>query len=139
MMNLFPTMKDEDYDLFDDVFTVPTFGREPLMRTDVHEKDGKYILEMNLPGVKKEDVKISLHQGNLCVEAVTSSNKEEKDSDGNVIRQERFSGNCSRTFYVGNGVKDADVHASIENGVLKIEVPSAETKKVEDTKYIDIL
>ncbi len=138
MMNLFPSMKDEDCELFDDVFGVPTFGRAPLMRTDVHEKDGKYVMEMNLPGIKKEDVKISLKDGNLSIEAATNSSKDEKDKDGNVIRQERFSGSCSRTFYVGTQVKDSDVHATMENGVLKIEVPSEKAKEIEDTKYIDI-
>jgi len=138
MSSLFPMLKD-DFDLFDDVFSVPMFGREPLMKTDVHEKDGKYVLEMDLPGYNKEDIKLSLYNGELTVEAKRENSREEKDDNGTVLRQERFTGNCSRTFYVGKGVTEADIHAGYENGTLIIEVPSQETKQIEEKKYIDIL
>jgi HSP20 family protein len=135
---LFPTLRDDDFDLFDDVFSVPMFGHEPLMRTDVHEKDGKYIMEMDLPGFHKEDVRISLKDGNLTVEAEHKNSDDQKDDKGNVIRQERFYGNCSRTFYVGKAVRDTDVHASFKDGTLRVEVPSAEKQVEDNQKFISI-
>jgi HSP20 family protein len=77
-------------------------------------------MEMDLPGYKKEDVKISLYNGNLTIEANHSGSSEEKDSKGNVVRQERFTGSCTRAFYVGErrqGIRH--VHASFKDGVLK--------------------
>ena len=110
-MRFMPTVRrDEDFDLFDDVFNAPFFGREALMKTDITEKDGKYQLEMDLPGYKKEDVKISLYNGNLTIEANHNESNEEKDTKGNVVRQERFTGSCTRTFYVGENAKESDVH-----------------------------
>lgn len=138
MSRLFPMIDDDDFNLFDDVFSVPMFNREPLMRTDVREKDGQYVLDMDLPGYRKEDVKISLKDGNLTISAEHHENNDEKDSKGNILRQERFEGNCSRTFYVGRNIKDTDVHASFRNGTLEITVPTEEKKEEEDRKYIDI-
>lgn len=126
-------------DMFDNMFTAPVMSGNQLLRTDIHEKDGKYILDVEVPGVKKEDVKISLYNGNLTIAVEHSESNEEKDDKGKVLRQERFSGSCSRTFYVSDAIKDTDIHASFENGILKIELPT-EAKKEEDTKkYIDIL
>ena len=138
-MRFMPTLRrDGDFDLFDDVFNAPFFGREALMKTDITEKDGKYQLEMDLPGYKKEDVKISLYDGNLTIEANHNSSNEEKDDKGNVVRQERFSGSCTRTFYVGTEAKESDIHASFKDGVLKIEVPSENDKIESEKKLISI-
>lgn len=138
-MELFQMFRnDADFDLFDDVFNVPMFGRETLMRTDVKQCDGKYIMNMDLPGYNKEDIHISLNDGNLTVSAEHHGSKDEKDNDGNVIRQERFSGSCSRTFFVGRNVQESDVHASYNNGTLSIEVPDEEKKEIENRKYIEI-
>ncbi len=124
-------------DLWDNVFT--GFSNNRLMRTDVHEKDGKYIMDIDLPGFKKEDVKISLYNGNLTISAEKNESDEEKDSKGNLIRQERYSGSCTRSFYVGDSIRENDIQASFSNGILTISVPTEEHKEETEKKYIDIL
>ena len=126
-------------DMFDNVFKAPVMSPNALMKTDVHEKDGKYILDVEIPGYKKEDVQISLYNGTLSITASKNNNTEEKDDSGRVIRQERYSGTCSRSFYVGEGVKDTDVHATFTDGILKIELPTEQKKEEAEKKYIDIL
>ena len=125
-------------DMFDNMFKAPVMSPNALMKTDVHEKDGKYILDVEIPGYKKEDVQISLYNGTLSITASKNNNTEEKDDSGRVIRQERYSGTCSRSFYVGEGVKDTDVHASFTDGILKIELPTEQKKEEEEKKFIDI-
>ncbi len=123
-------------DMFDDMFTAPTsYG---VMSTDIHKKDGDYILDIELPGYKKEDIKIALEKGTLSISAHKSETQEEKDAKGNLIRQERYSGETSRSFYVGDGIKDSDVKASYKDGILTISVPSEEKKQVEEKKFIGI-
>lgn len=123
-------------DMFDDMFTAPTsYG---VMSTDIHKKDGDYILDIELPGYKKEDIKIALEKGTLSISAHKSETQEEKDAKGNLIRQERYTGETSRSFYVGDGIKDSDVKASYKDGILTISVPSEEKKQVEEKKYIGI-
>ena len=122
-------------DMFDDMFTAPTsYG---VMSTDIHKKDGDYILDIELPGYKK-DIKIALEKGTLSISAHKSETQEEKDAKGNLIRQERYTGETSRSFYVGDGIKDSDVKASYKDGILTISVPSEEKKQVEEKKFIGI-
>ena len=135
-MERYPMVND-DFDLFDDVFGVPMFGREPLMRTDVEEKDNGYVMKMDLPGYKKEDIHISLQNGNLSIEAERKESNEEKNSKGTVLREERFTGKCSRTFYVGKNVKDTDIRASFNNGTLTVTVPKVE-EVPEENRFIAI-
>lgn len=124
-------------DLWDNVFT--GFNTNRLMKTDVHEKDGKYIMDIDLPGYKKDDVKISLYNGNLTISAEKNESNEEKDAKGNLIRQERYSGSCSRSFYVGESIRDNDIQASFKDGILTITVPTEAHKEETEKKYIDIL
>lgn len=124
-------------DLWDNVFT--GFNTNRLMKTDVHEKDGKYIMDIDLPGYKKDDVKISLYNGNLTISAEKNESNEEKDAKGNLIRQERYSGSCSRSFYVGDSIRDNDIQASFKDGILTITVPTEAHKEETEKKYIDIL
>ncbi|MCI1958301.1 MAG: Hsp20/alpha crystallin family protein [Clostridia bacterium] len=128
------------FDDFDD-FSFPSFGRynrffdrEAAMRTDVKEENGKYVMEMDVPGFNKNDVSINLEKGCLTVEAKKEGNKDEKDDKGNFIRQERFSGSCSRSFYVGENVKPEDIKAKFENGILHIELPKNDEKKQLENK-----
>jgi HSP20 family molecular chaperone IbpA len=130
-------------DIFDDAFTAPFFTsnrNNDIMRTDISEKDGNYLLNVALPGYKKEDIKLSLKNGNLIIEAGRNETNEEKDAKGNIIRQERYSGSASRSFYVGENIKEEDIKASFENGELHLTVPN--TKAVEhqpeEQKYIAI-
>lgn len=132
--------------LLDGFFGFPTrenFGRSSntngLMQTDITEKDDSYEVTMNLPGFKKEDVRGELKDGYLVVSATTNTSNDEKDSEGRYIRRERYSGSCSRSFYVGSQITQEDIKAKFENGVLKIDVPKKEAKPViEDKKYIAI-
>lgn len=137
-MSYIPERKDLFDTMWDNAFG-SSFRNDGLMKTDIRKKDGNYLLDIDLPGYKKEDIKISLYNGNLTVSANHKETDEEKDAKGSLLRQERFMGSCTRTFYVGNAVRDTDVHASFENGVLTLSIPSAEKKEAEEKKFIDIL
>ena len=115
-------------------------GSTDLMKTDIKDTDQGYEITMNLPGVKKEDVKAELKDGYLTISATSNSNKDEKDNNGRYIRRERYSGACSRSFYVGDGVTQDEIKAKFENGALMLTVPKKEEKPaVEDNKkYIAI-
>ena len=115
-------------------------GSADLMKTDIKDTDQGYEITMNLPGVKKEDVKAELKDGYLTISATSNSNKDEKDNNGRYIRRERYSGSCSRSFYVGDGVTQDEIKAKFENGALTLTVPKKEEKPaVEDNKkYIAI-
>ena len=126
-------------DIFDSMFRAPVYGGQSLMKTDVREKDGKYVLDIEIPGYRKEDVKISLFNGNLTVTAENNRSNEEKDAQGRIVRQERYSGSCTRTFYVGDAIRETDVHATFNNGILQIEIPTEKKKEEEDKKFIEIL
>jgi HSP20 family molecular chaperone IbpA len=116
-----------------------TANTNGLMQTDVEEKDNGYEITMNLPGFKKEDVKGEIKDGYLTVTASTNTSNDEKDKDGKFIRRERYSGTCSRSFYVGEDVTENDIKAKFTDGVLKIAVPKKEAKPaVEESKYIAI-
>lgn len=129
--------------LFDEMLNDPFFKKREnnysnVMKTDAHEKDGFYHLEMELPGYTKDDIKAELKNGYLTITAEKTENKEDKDKKGNVIFQERYTGKCSRSFYLGNNVSQEDIKASFENGILKLLIPSTEQKKVEEKKFISI-
>ena len=126
-------------DLFDDMFPSFNTRNTALMKTDIREKDGKYLLDIDLPDYQKEDIKISIFNGNLTISAKHNETNEEKDAKGNILRKERYSGSCSRTFYVGDAIKESDIHASFTNGILTIDFPSEAKKQEEEKKYIDIL
>ena len=94
---------------------------------------------MNLPGIKKENVKAELKDGYLTISATSASQKDEKDSDGVYIRRERYAGTCSRSFYVGEDVKQEDIKARFEDGTLKLQVPKNKKEVVvENPNYITI-
>ena len=146
---LVPSLFGEN--LFDDWFDFPGFrglGRVEnklygdragrLMKTDVHEKDGQYDMDIDLPGFKKEDIKVELHDGYLQVSAVKGLNEEEKDEKGKLIRQERYSGSMQRSFYVGESIKQEDVKAKFEQGVLKLSFPKEGEKKLPEKQPIMI-
>ena len=109
-----------------------------LMKTDIKEKGDSYILEMDLPGFKKDEIQVSLENGYLTIQASRKSNEDEKDQKGNYIRRERYAGTCSRSFYVGEDVQQNEIHAKFEDGILKLTVPKVDQKKVEEKKYISI-
>ena len=110
-----------------------------FMQADVAESEDAYTVEMNLPGVKKENVKIELKDGYLIVNASTKREVTEEDKKSKYIRKERYSGSGSRTFYVGKDLTQEDIKAKFEDGVLKLTVPKIEKKPEEPkSKYITI-
>ena len=124
-------------DFFGDSFEKNFFGtRNPLygknaknlLKTDVKETENSYDLAIDLPGFKKEDVHIDLKDGYLTISAEKSLDKEDKQ-EGRYIRQERYSGSCARSFYVGE-VRPEDIHAKYEDGVLSLSFPNEEEKKL---------
>ena len=126
------------FDLFDDFFEDDFFPKKErnLMRTDVVEKKDRFILDIDLPGFEKEDIKLSLNNGYLNISAKTE--REEKE-DGKILRRERFYGDCSRSFYIGEDIKEEDIEAKFKNGILKIEVPKKEeSNKAKEVKQIEI-
>ncbi len=100
------------------------------MKTDVKDTEHGYEITMNLPGVKKEDVKAALKDGYLTISATSDSKKEEKNDKGQYIRRERYSGSCSRSFYVGDAVTEEDIKAKFENGTLKMLVPKKKSRRL---------
>lgn len=125
---------------FDDLFDEPFFktNSTTVMKTDVKEQDGSYMIDIELPGYNKEDIKAHLQDGYLTITASTNKNVDEKDNKGNYIRRERYTGQCSRSFYVGENVRDEDIKAGYKDGVLSLVVPKMDAKQIEEKKYIEI-
>lgn len=109
-----------------------------LMKTDVRETDSTYELDIDLPGYKKEDIKVQLKDGNLTISAAKAADKEEKDQKGNYIRRERYMGSMSRSFHIGNNVHQNDIHAKFEDGILKLSIPKPNQNVIENKGYIAI-
>ena len=138
-MMMIPRRKNE-FDLFDEMFNDPFFtrGENKLMKTDIKEKGDKYLLEVDLPGYEKEDIKIEIEDGYLTVHASMNKNIDESDKDSKYVHKERYVGECSRSFYVGDNIKEEDIKASFKNGTLKLTFPKNDQPKLEGKKYIDI-
>ena len=140
---LMPSIFADDF--VDDFFGTPeryyvrANSASRMMQTDVKETDSAYELSMDLPGVKKEDVKCELKDGYLVVSAETKRENDQKDSEGKYIRRERYSGTCSRSFYVGKDVKQEDIKAKFADGVLTLDIPKQVKKpEVEESNVITI-
>ena len=129
-----------DFDLWDDMFSDPFFteSESKLMKTDIKEKKDKYIIDIDLPGYEKDGIKVEIQDGYLTIHAKV--NKEEDDKEkGKYVRKERYTGECSRSFYVGDNIKEEDIKAKFHNGTLTLEVPKKEDKKeLPEKKYIPI-
>lgn len=110
-----------------------------VMRTDIKENEDSFDLDIDLPGYKKEEVSAELKDGYMTITAQKNSSDDQKDDKGNYIRRERFYGTCSRSFYVGKDITEADIKAKFEDGILKINVPKKEAKaEVPEKKFIAI-
>ncbi len=128
--------------LFDEFFNDPFFtdtyqNRQSLMKTDIEDDGTNYIIDIELPGYKKEEVRAELKDGYLTIYGETVSENEVKDQK-NYIRRERYSGTVKRSFYVGSGLKQEDVKAAFENGILKLVFPKEAPKQIEENRYIAI-
>ena len=138
--NLFDDFFDDDFMRF------PAWGgRDPLygkraknlMKTDVRETDKSYELDIDLPGFKKDEISVDLKEGYLTIQAAKGLDKDEKDKEGKYIRQERYAGACSRSFYVGD-VEPDQVTAKYEDGILKISLPKAGRQELPKKNTIAI-
>ena len=119
------------FDLFDEMFRDPFFeGTESkVMKTDIKEKKDKYLIDIDLPGYEKEDIKIEISDGYLTVHASVNKEVNDEKEKGKYVRKERYVGECSRSFYVGENLKEEDIKAKFKNGTLTLEVPKKEERK----------
>ena len=134
-MRYYPNFSDVFDDLFDSGVNTT---KANTMLCDIRETENTYEMNIALPGYKKEDISLDLTDGYLTVSANTNQDKEEKDKNGKVIRSERYTGSCSRKFYVGEGYTEEDFTAKFENGELMITFPKTEPEKIEEKKPIMI-
>ena len=111
-------------------------GREML--TDVKEHENHYEVEIDLPGFKKEEITIELNEGYLTITASKGLDEDEKNKQGKIVRQERYAGVMQRSYYVGEQMTTEDIKAKYEDGVLKLEIPKKEEKKLPEKHTIMI-
>ncbi len=129
----------DDFNFFRPARPAVRTERTKLMRTDIRETDTGYELDVELPGYKKEDLNLELTNGYLNISAEKNNSKEEKDKNGRVVRQERYTGSMKRSFYVGEEITEEDIKAKFEDGILKLQVPKKEIEeKVPEKKTIAI-
>ena len=130
--------------LFDDMFSDPFFTRSydrsssQVMRTDINETGYHYVIEIELPGYAKEEIKADLKDGYLTITAHKNETKEEKEARGKCIHKERYTGTCNRRFYVGEDITQEDIKAAFKDGVLTLQIPQEVQKQEEQPKLITI-
>ncbi|KFI49870.1 molecular chaperone Hsp20 [Bifidobacterium sp. UTCIF-37] len=150
-MAMFPALMNDTMfsDLFDDPFFEGWRNTDSgmsavmpanMMSTDVRETDKGYDVDIDMPGMKKEDINLELNNGYLTVSATRSGEHEDKSDDaqsenGKWLRRERYAGSCSRSFYVGDQVKESDIHASYNNGTLCVQVPKMQAAPQVESKH----
>lgn len=157
---LTPGLFNENFDLFDRFYQDPWFGfndhelknlekkvyghrAKNVMNTDIKESDSEYEMTIDLPGFKKEEIQVALENGYLTISAAKGfeNDKAENEAEkkkGKYIRQERYSGSCQRSFYVGEALEVNDINARFEHGILRLIIPKKEQKEVASNKYIAI-
>ena len=146
---LLPSVFGEN--LFDEWFDFPDFrdvdrterklyGKhaDRLMKTDVHEHDDHYEVDIDLPGFSKDEINLELKEGYLTVSAAKGVDKDNTDRKGKIIRQERYAGAMQRSFYVGEHLTEEDIKASFKNGVLSLDVAKKDQPKLPEKKTITI-
>ena len=140
--NIFDDLMDFDFPVFKGFGDVDRklYGKHAaqMMKTDVHEHDDKYEVDIDLPGFKKDEITLNLEKGYLTVSAAKGLDKDEKDKKGKLIRQERYAGSMQRSFFVGENLTEEDIKAKFEDGVLKLGIPKKEAPKVPEKKTIMI-
>ena len=147
-MAMFPALVNDTMfsDLFDDPFFEDWRNMERatardvsmptgMMSTDVRETDKGYTVDIDMPGFKKDDISLDLQNGYLTVSARRDSSHEDKDDNGRWLRRERYAGSCSRSFYVGEDVKDSDIHASYKDGTLCLEMPKLKAQQQVEARH----
>lgn len=116
----------------------PLYGKHAknMMKTDVKETDTSYEMDIDLPGFKKDEINAKLDHGYLTISAAKGLDKEKQDPKGNYIRQERYAGSMSRSFYVGDNITQDEIRAKYEDGILQLTIPKKAPKAVESEKQI---
>ena len=145
MLELIPFISNNrmgNYDPFKDIesFEKHFFGTDRIssFKTDIKDNGDEYLLEADLPGFKKDELHLELNDGYLTISAEKGLDKDEKDKNDKYIRRERYAGSMSRSFYVGENMKEEDIHAKYENGILTLDVPKEQKKAVPEKRYIAI-
>ena len=130
----FPEMKELDN------LEKKLYGRRAgrMMKTDVREKDDNYEVAIDLPGFKKEEITVELNDGYLTINAAKGLDKDENNKKGKLIRQERYAGSMTRSFYIGENVQKEDIEATYRHGVLKLSIPKKAMEKVPEKNLIAI-
>ena len=139
--NLFDEFFDDDFPMIPmRSIRNPLYGKNAknLMKTDVRETDNTYELDVDLPGFKKDEVQLDLKDGYLTISAAKGLDKDQEDKKGKYIRQERYSGACSRSFFVGEGIEPRDVSAKFEDGILRVSLPKQVKKELPRNSTITI-
>lgn len=140
--NLFDSFFNDDFFWPEMTRTADKAGRKlyghranEIMKTDVKETEKGYEVAIDLPGFKKEDVTCELKDGYLTVSAQKKLEENEKEDGGKYIRRERFTGSQSRSFYVGDGIHEDDIHATFQDGILRLDVPKQPVQQIEDKRH----
>ena len=139
--NLFDEFFDDDFPMIPmRSIRNPLYGKNAknLMKTDVRETDNTYELDIDLPGFKKDEVQLDLKDGYLTISAAQWLDKDQEDKKGKYIRQERYAGACSRSFFVGEGIEPRDVSAKFEDGILRVSLPKQVKKELPRNSTITI-
>ena len=139
--NLFDEFFDDDFPMIPmRAIRNPLYGKNAknLMKTDVRETDNTYELDIDLPGFKKDEVQLDLKDGYLTISAAKGLDKDQEDKKGKYIRQERYAGACSRSFFVGEGIEPQDVSAKFEDGILRVSLPKQVKKELPRNSTIAI-
>ena len=138
--NLMDVFDDFDRNLFRGFGNVDhaLYGKhaQNVMKTDVKETDEGYEVDVDLPGFKKDEIRLELNDGYLTISAEKSMEKDGEDKKGKMLRQERYAGVMQRSFYVGENIKVEDVKASYESGVLHVMIPKKEALKAPEKNTI---
>jgi HSP20 family molecular chaperone IbpA len=142
-----PRLFDDDF--FDDWMRRPVLRGLPdvehklygkhaaqMMKTDIHEHEDHYDVDIDLPGFKKDEIELSLEKGYLTISATKGLDKDETDKKGRLIRQERYAGAMQRSFYVGSALTEEEIKAKFEDGVLKLNVPKKSAPKLPEKRTI---
>lgn len=139
--NLFDEFFDDDFPMIPmRSIRNPLYGKNAknLMKTDVRETDNTYELDIDLPGFKKDEVQLDLKDGYLTISAAKGLDKDQEDKKGKYIRQERYAGACSRSFFVGEEIEPRDVSAKFEDGILRVSLPKQVKKELPRNSTITI-
>ena len=111
------------------------YRKTSIMNTDIIEKENGYELQIDLPGVKKEDIKIEMNKNLINISVSISKSSDEENTK--YIRKERFTGEIKRSFNIGEDIDEDNINASFENGILYLNLPKKEEND-SNKKFIEI-